>query len=151
MTKIREPLTIEHILSEVLKKINADELKQITGKSISHFRKCSDPDDKDHNLHFIDAIKLDLILQKNQKGTPFLDNFETLLNEELKDINSSDNISNTLINIGGRIGDLMDVTNESLDPKSHSGEKISDIEKDKIHKAIKEVEEKMARLKLSVK
>jgi hypothetical protein len=45
----------------------------------------------------------------------------------------------------------MDVTNESLDPKSHSGEKISDIEKDKIHKAIKEVEEKMARLKLSVK
>ena len=151
MTKLREPLTVEHVLSQVISKLEEDEVKNITNKSISHFRKCSDPDDKDHNLHFIDAIKLDLILQKNQKGTPFLDNFEILLNEELKDINSSDNISNTLINIGGRIGDLMDVTNESLDPNSHSGEKISDIEKDKIHKAIKEVEEKMARLKLSIK
>ena len=151
MTKLREPLTVEHVLSQVINKLEENEVKNITNKSISHFRKCSDPDDKDHNLHFIDAIKLDLILQKNQKGTPFLDNFEILLNEELKDINSSDNISNTLINIGGRIGDLMDVTNESLDPKSHSGEKISDIEKDKIHKAIKEVEEKMARLKLSIK
>ena len=151
MTKLRKPLSIESILSGVIKDLNEDNVKELTGKSLSHFRKCSDPDDKDHNLHFIDAIKLDLILQKNQKGTPFLDNFETLLNEELKDINSSDNISNTLINIGGRIGDLMDVTNESLYPKSHSGEKISDIEKDKIHKAIKEVEEKMARLKLSVK
>ena len=151
MTKIRDPLSIEKILKDLITKLKEEDIKKFTGKSISHFRKCSDPDDKDHNLHFIDAIKLDLILQKNQKGTPFLDNFETLLNEELKDINSSDNISNTLINIGGRIGDLMDVTNESLDPKSHSGEKISDIEKDKIHKAIKEVEEKMARLKLSVK
>ena len=49
--------------------IKGDEnnIKEITGKSISHFRKCSDPADKDHNLHFIDAIKLDLILQKLQK------------------------------------------------------------------------------------
>ena len=54
-----------------------------------------------------------------------------MLNEELKNINSSDNISNTLINIGGRIGALMDVTNESLDPKSQSGEEISNVEKDK--------------------
>ena len=151
MTKIRKPLSIEHILAGVIKDLNEDNVKELTGKSLSHFRKCSDPDDKDHNLHFNDAIKLDLILQKAQRGTPFLDNFETLLNEELKNINSSDNISNTLINIGGRIGDLMDVTNESLDPKSKSGEEISNVEKDKIHKAIKEVEEKMARLKLSIK
>ena len=151
MTKLRKPLSIESILSGVIKDLNEDNVKELTGKSLSHFRKCSDPDDKDHNLHFIDAIKLDLILQKNQKGTPFLDNFEIQLNEELKNFNSSENISNTLINIGGRIGDLMDVTNESLDPKSQSGENISSIEKDKIHKAIKEVDEKMARLKLSIK
>jgi len=29
MTKIRTPLTIEHILAEVLKKIDADELKKL--------------------------------------------------------------------------------------------------------------------------
>jgi hypothetical protein len=56
-----------------------------------------------------------------------------------------------LINIGGRIGNLMDVTSESLNPNSQDGKNISDKEKDEIHKAIKEVEEKMARLKLSIK
>ena len=33
-----------------------------TNKSMSHFRKCSDPDDKDHTLYLKDAILLDLIL-----------------------------------------------------------------------------------------
>jgi predicted amidohydrolase len=45
----------------------------------------------------------------------------------------------------------MDVTNQSIDPKSSEGENISNIEKERIHRAIREVEEKMARLKLSIK
>lgn len=151
MTKLRKPLTVEHVLSSVIKDLDEKNVKELTGKSLSHFRKCSDPADKDHNLHFIDAIKLDLILQKSQKGTPFLDNFEVMLNEELENIKTTENISNTLINIGGRIGNLMDVTNESLSPNSQDGENLSNKEKDQIHKAIKEVEEKMARLKLSIK
>lgn len=151
MTKLRKPLTVEHVLSSVIKDLDENNVKELTGKSLSHFRKCSDPADKDHNLHFIDAIKLDLILQKSQKGTPFLDNFEVMLNEELESIKTTENISNTLINIGGRIGNLMDVTNESLSPDSQDGENLSNKEKDQIHKAIKEVEEKMARLKLSIK
>jgi len=151
MTKLRKPLTVEHVLSSVIKDLDENNVKELTGKSLSHFRKCSDPADKDHNLHFIDAIKLDLILQKSQKGTPFLDNFEVMLNEELENIKTTENISNTLINIGGRIGNLMDVTNESLSPDSQDGENLSNKEKDQIHKAIKEVEEKMARLKLSIK
>jgi hypothetical protein len=151
VTKLRKPLTVEHILSNIIKDIDENNIKEITGKSISHFRKCSDPADKDHNLHFTDAIKLDLILQKLQKGTPFLDNFEIMLSEDLKNINNNENVSNTLINIGGRIGNLMDVTSNSINPKSHGGKNISDLEKDKIHKAIIEVEEKIAQLKLSVK
>ena len=151
MTKLRKPLTVEYILSNIIKDIDENNIKEITGKSISHFRKCSDPADKDHNLHFIDAIKLDLILQKLQKGTPFLDNFEIMLSEDLKNINNNENVSNTLINIGGRIGNLMDVTSNSINPKSHDGKNISDLEKDKIHRAIKEVEDKMALLKISIK
>ena len=151
MTKLRKPLTVEYILSNIIKDIDENNIKEITGKSISHFRKCSDPADKDHNLHFIDAIKLDLILQKLQKGTPFLDNFEIMLSEDLKNINNNENVSNTLINIGGRIGNLMDVTSSSINPKSHDGKNISDLEKDKIHRAIKEVEDKMALLKISIK
>jgi len=151
VTKLRKPLTVEHILSNIIKDIDENNIKEITGKSISHFRKCSDPADKDHNLHFTDAIKLDLILQKLQKGTPFLDNFEIMLSEDLKNINNNENVSNTLINIGGRIGNLMDVTSNSINPKSHDGKNISDLEKDKIHRAIKEVEDKMALLKISIK
>ena len=50
MTKIRNPLSIENVLSSMISKLDEDEVKNLTNKSISHFRKCSDPDDKDHNL-----------------------------------------------------------------------------------------------------
>ena len=151
MTKIREPLTIEHILSTVLKKINADELKQITGKSISHFRKCSDPDDKDHNLHLNDAISLDLIMLKSQRGTPFIDNINLILENEFNTQEFVEDVSKNLLNIGGRIGNLMDITEKALDPNSPEGIEISAKEKDNIYKAISEVEEKIAKLKLAIK
>ena len=127
MTKIREPVTLEKILQDVIGKLKENEIKEFTGKSISHFRKCSDPGDKDHNLHLSDAIKLDILSLKSQKGSPFLDN------------------------IGGRIGNLMDITEKALHPEGPKGEEISKREKDKIFNAISEVEEKIAKLKLSIK
>ena len=62
----RKLISLEGALKEVIKDLKSEALKDVTGKTESHFRKCSDPADKDHNLHFIDAIKLDLILQKLQ-------------------------------------------------------------------------------------
>ena len=56
MTKIREPLSVEKILKSIISKLKENEIEEFTGKSISHFRKCTDPDDKDHNLHLNDAI-----------------------------------------------------------------------------------------------
>ena len=64
MTKFREPLSVEFVLSQALTKLTDEEIKTSTGKSMSHYRKCSDPDDKNHLLHFKDAILIDLILQK---------------------------------------------------------------------------------------
>ena len=151
MTKIRKILTVEQVLSFALSKINDDEVKNISGKTVSHFRKCSDHDDKDHNLYFDDAIKLDILMQKKGLGTPFLDNFGLKLSEEFKKINEFENISNVLINIGGRIGNLMDVTQDAINPAGAQGENISLTEKDKILKATSEVEDKIAKLKLSVK
>lgn len=151
MTKIRDPLTIEHILSEVLKKIDENELKNITGKSISHFRKCSDPDDKDHNIHLSDAISLDLLMLKSQRGTPFLDNISLIIDKEFSSQEKAEDVSKNLINIGGRIGNLMDVVQNALDPNSPGGIEISVKEKDNIYKAISEVEEKIAKLKLAIK
>ena len=151
MTKIREPLSIEKILKGIISKLKENEIEEFTGKSISHFRKCSDPDDKDHNLHLNDAIKLDILSVKSQKGTPFLDNISLIINKEFSDMDKLEDVSRNLINIGGRIGNLMDITDKALHPESPKGEEISKKEKDNIFNAISEVEEKIAKLKLSIK
>ena len=62
-----------------------------------------------------------------------------------------EDVSRNLINIGGRIGNLMDITDKALHPGSPKGEEISKKEKDNILNAISEVEEKIAKLKLSIK
>tara|TARA_A100001011_G_scaffold167137_1_gene175909 strand:+ start:3972 stop:4427 length:456 start_codon:yes stop_codon:yes gene_type:complete len=151
MTKIRQHLSIEQVLSSVIKKLDEDEIKNISNKSISHFRKCSDPEDKDHNLHLFDAIKLDILMQRKSLGTPILDNFELMLDEEFSKINSFQNIESALIKIGGRVGNLMDVVQDARNPESTLGKELSNKEKDLISKAIIELEEKIAKLKLSIK
>ena len=151
MTKLREPLTVEHVLSQVINKLEEDEVKNITNKSISHFRKCSDSDDKDHNLHYIDAIKLDILMQRKSLGTPFIDNFSLTLEDEFNKVNVYENVASTLIKIGGRVGNLMDTTHDAMSPDSPMGKEISKTEKDQIYKAVNEVEEKIAKLKLSIK
>ena len=151
MTKIRNPLSIENVLSNMISKLNEDEVKNLTNKSISHFRKCSDPDDKDHNLYLGDAIKLDIIMQRNSLGTPLMDNFQIMLDEEFKKVNSFENLENTLLKVGGRVGDLMDVVQEAMNPDSSLGKYLSKKEKDLINKSIIELEEKIAKLKISIK
>ena len=151
MTKIRNPLSIENVLSSMISKLDEDEVKNLTNKSISHFRKCSDPDDKDHTLHLGDAIKLDIIMQRNSLGTPLMDNFQIMLDEEFKKVNSFENLENTLLKVGGRVGDLMDVVQEAMNPDSALGKDLSKKEKDLINKSIIELEEKIAKLKISIK
>jgi len=151
MTKIRDYLSIEQVLSQVIKKLDENEIKNFTNKTISHFRKCSDPDDKDHTLYLSDAIKLDILMQRKSFGTPLIDNFQLMLDDEINKINSFENVENTLIKIGGRVGNLMDVIQEAISPESSLGKELSNKEKDIISKAITEVEEKVAKLKLSIK
>ena len=151
MTKLRDPLSIEKILKDLIGKLKENEIKEFTGKSISHFRKCSDPDDKDHNLHLDDAIKLDILSLRSQNGSPFLDNIELIIDQEFNELEKLKDLSRILNNIGGRIGNLMDVTEQATSPESQKGAEISSKEKDNIFKAISEVEEKIAKLKLSVK
>ena len=151
MTKIRDPLSIESILKNSINNLNENDIKNFTGKSISHFRKCSDPDDKDHNLHLSDAIKLDILSLRSQNGSPFLDNINLIINQEFNELEKLKDVSRILNNIGGRIGNLMDITEQATSPDSQKGEEISNKEKDKIFNAISEVEKKIAKLKLSIK
>ena len=151
MTKLRNPISIENILKNAINNLNENDIKNFTGKSVSHFRKCSDPDDKDHKLHLSDAIKLDILSLRSQNGSPFLDNIELIIDQEFNKLEQLKDVSRILNNIGGRIGNLMDVTDQATRPESQKGEEISNEEKDKIFNAISEVETKIAKLKLSIK
>ena len=74
-----------------------------------------------------------------------------MLEQEFKKINSFENLENTLLNIGGRVGNLMDVVQEAINPESSLGKELSKKEKDLISKSIIDLEEKIANLKLSIK
>ena len=151
MTKKREVLSIEFTLSQIINKLDPEEVKNATNKSISHFRKCSDPEDKNHTLFLKDAIQLDILLQNKKLGTPFLDLIEIILNSELKKNNNYSDIKSVLINLGGRMGDLMDTTLDAINPAGTQGVKITLDEKKEVFKAIAELEEKISNLKLSIK
>ena len=151
MTKIRDPLSIEKILKDSISNLNEKEIETLTGKSISHFRKCSDPDDNDHNLHLSDAIKIDILSLKSQNRSPFLDNMSLIIEKEFINNQDIEDVSRTLNHIGGRIGNLMDTTEKALHPEGPMGVEISKQEKDNVFNAISEVEQKIAKLKISLK
>ena len=147
MTVIRDFGTIEQALAHSLKHLKEDEVKVATGKSLSHFRKCSDQSNKDNVLHLEDAIKLDIILDRINEGTPLLNTFLHVIDKKRSESNEESSISHSIMQIVSRIGKLTDVTEKALDPKSQSGSSVSNQEKDRIYKALKEVEAKIASLK----
>ncbi len=151
MTKIREPLSIEKILKDSISKLSEKEIESYTGKSISHFRKCSDPDDKDHNLHLSDAIKIDVLSIKSQNRSPFLDNMSLIIENEFITNQNIEDVSRILNLIGGRIGNLMDTVEKAMHPDGPMGIEVSKQERDNVFNAISEVEEKIAKLKISLK
>ena len=90
-------------------------------------------------------------MQRRSLGTPFIDNFSLTLEDEFNKVNVYENVASTLIKMGGRVGNLMDTTHDAMSPDSPMGKEISKTEKDQIYKAINDVEEKIAKLKLSIK
>ena len=62
---------------------------------------------------------------KSQNGSPFLDNISLLINNEFNNQEKLEDVSRNLIAIGGRIGNLMDITEEAIHPDSPNGEEIA--------------------------
>lgn len=149
MTIPREFHSIEQALKEVIKNLK-DSVEDIAGKSESHFRKCSDENDKDHHVLHAESIKLDIECMRKGLGSPMLSAHQYQIDKALKSKNDFENIITSLLNTGARIGKLMEVTHEAVQPESSDGRTISKIEKEKIYKAIREVEEKISNLKLAI-
>ena len=75
---------------------------------------------------------------------------ESILEAERIKLNKYEDASNTLINIGAKIGRLMETTQKAIADQSDQGKNLSQKEKQSIHKSIDEVEEKILQLKVIV-
>tara|TARA_B100000586_G_scaffold198498_1_gene146842 strand:- start:293 stop:757 length:465 start_codon:yes stop_codon:yes gene_type:complete len=147
---IRKLISLELAIKNCIKDLKNEGLKEATGKSESHFRKCSDENNKDNNIHHKDSIEIDKACLKNGFGSPMLTAHESILEAEKVKLRNFGNTSNTLINIGAKIGRLMETTQKAIEDDSEMGDKLSQKEKELIHKSIDEVEEKILQLKVIV-
>ena len=145
----RKLISLEGALKEVIKDLKSEALKDVTGKTESHFRKCSDENDT-QDIHHIDSIKIDIECLKRGLGSPMLTAHEDMLEATNPEYKNLDNASNTLINIGAKIGRLMETTQKAINPEGESGQKISETEKKHISKAITDVEDKILELRMII-
>jgi hypothetical protein len=145
----RKLLSLELALKTVIRELRDEGIKRATRKSESHFRKCSDENDI-QDIHHIDSIKIDIECLKRGLGNPMLTAHEDMLEATNPEYKNLDNASNTLINIGAKIGRLMETTQKAINPKGESGQKISETEKKHISKALNDVEDKILELKLII-
>ena len=151
MVKIRKTASIENGLMEVTKILSEEEIQEAIGKGSSYIRKCSNPDlpqQIDHN----DSFKLDKACIKKGKGHPLLTSHEYMIAHELEKFEGyeDNDIDEMLVRSTILHGKLTEVVKQSEDPKSDNGKKISPLEKKEIMKAIKDVEVKILKIKLTI-
>ena len=151
MAKIRKAASIENGLMEVTKILSEEEIQEAIGKGSSYIRKCSNPDlpqQIDHN----DSLKLDKACIKKGKGHPLLTSHEYMITQELEKFegNKNNDIDEMLVKSTILHGKLTEVVKQSEDPKSDRGSEISPLEKKEIMNAIKDLEDKILKIKLTI-
>ena len=151
MAKIRKTASIENGIMQVLKILNEEEIQEAIGKSSSYLRKCSNPDLQqqiDHN----DSIKLDLACIKKGKAPPLYDAHEYIVINEFENSSSHKNndIDELLVKSTILHGKLIEVVKLAEDQKSDQGIDISKLEKKEIMEAIKNLEDKIMKIKITV-
>ena len=151
MAKIRKTASIENGIMQVLKILNEDEIQETIGKSSSYLRKCSDPSQQqqiDHN----DSIKLDIACIKKGKAPPLFVAHEYIVINESDNLDShkQNDIDEMLVKSTILHGKLTEVVKLSEDPKSDKGTEISKLEKKEIMEAIKNLEDKIMKIKITV-
>ena len=151
MAKIRKVASIENGLMEVIKILSEEEIQEAIGKGSSYIRKCSNPDlpqQIDHN----DSFKLDRACFKKGKGHPLLTSHEYMITQELEKFSGhqDNDIDGMLVKSTILHGKLTEVVKQSEDLKSERGSEISPLEKKEIMNAIKDLEDKILKIKLTI-
>tara|TARA_Y100000591_G_C21553524_1_gene554893 strand:+ start:48 stop:512 length:465 start_codon:yes stop_codon:yes gene_type:complete len=151
MAKIRKIASIENGIMQVLKILDENEVQDTIGKSSSYLRKCSDPSQQqqiDHN----DSIKLDIACIKKGKAPPLFIAHEYIVINESDNLDShkQNDIDEMLVKSTILHGKLTEVVKLAEDPKSDRGMEISKLEKKEIMEAIKNLEDKIMKIKITV-
>ena len=142
---------IENGIMGVLKILSEEEIQEAIGKGSSYLRKCSNPDlpqQLDHN----DSVKLDIQCIQKGKGHPLFDSHEYIVINELENIEThkTNDIDDLLVKSNILHGKLSEAVKLAENPKSDLGKEISKLEKKEIMEAIKNLENKILKIKLTV-
>ena len=152
MSKVKEILTPEYALKDILKNLSDDDISEYIQKTKSLLYKYAEPDDKARQISFKDAMILDSKMSELYGRKPFL----RLLNDFLSVQNTLNN-SNVeeflpeVIAIGGKVGDLMNRIKLSLEEKSLGGSKIVPKEKELIFEEINKIDDQLDKIKTLLK
>jgi len=160
MVKLRKIASIERGIEEILQVLTEQEIKETIQKGASYLRKCSDPDrdleGKDsegvkRNIDHIESVKLDKKCIQKGISPPLLTAHQFIIDQE-KSNNQSNlaDVNQMLVKFSILEGELNKVVIEATDPKSPEGEKITGLEKKKVFEAIKNIEDKILKIKLAI-
>tara|TARA_B100000029_G_scaffold105640_1_gene96260 strand:+ start:1669 stop:2175 length:507 start_codon:yes stop_codon:yes gene_type:complete len=160
MVKLRKIASIERGIEEILQALSEKEIKDTIGKGSSYLRKCSDPDrdsqGKDaegvkRNIDHIESVKLDKKCIEKGISPPLLTAHQFIIDQEKsKNQSESIDVNQLLVKFSILEGELNKVYLESTDPKSPDGERITGLEQKKIFEAIKQLEDKILKIKLAI-
>ena len=155
MPKIRKIASIERGLEEVVQSLTEEEIKQTINKGSSYVRKCSDPNpDNDgikRNIDHIDSVKLDIKCIQKGISPPLLTAHQFMVDQEKSENRSNfGEVNQMLVKFSILEGELNKVVIEATDPKSPDGEEITALEKKKVFEAIKNIEDKILKIKLAI-
>ena len=152
MATIRKTASIENGIMRVLNILNDEEILAAIGKTSSYLRKCSNPNDPDRHIDHNDSVRLDLACIKKGKAPPLLRAHEYIVANVADNLESHklNDIDEMLVKSTILHGKLTEVVKQAEDPKSDAGEEISKLEKKKIIEAIKNLEDKIMKIKITV-
>ena len=150
MAKNRELSSIEHGLAEAIKNLKTEIIEEVTGKSESYIRKCSDPD-LDQQLDHRDAIKIDKACIERGLSPYLLRSHEYIILKELKKTSfENQSMNELLVQFTISLGKLLDSIKTAKSSKSEKGPLVSDAEKKEIYDAFHELENKILKVKSSI-
>ena len=155
MPKIRKIASIERGLEEVVQSLTEEEIKQAINKGSSYVRKCSDPNPDNEgvkrNIDHVDSVKLDIKCIQKGISPPLLTAHQFIIDQAKSEHKTNlGDVSNMLVKFSILEGELNKVVIEATDPKSPDGEKITALEKKKVFEAIKNIEDKILKIKLAI-